>query len=101
MPDALKGVGRTLITLHGEGGELHLVLFADQSLAIRRSGITAGVWEADQHDDCFRELACMSGMDQILGVPLVSVLVACALSKDRASVAGPLPCSPIGGESMN
>ena len=57
MLHAAKGIGRTLITLHGEGGQLQLVLFDDQSLAIRRNGMAAGVWEANDHADCFRELA--------------------------------------------
>ena len=85
MTNPTRGLGRKLLRLWGEDGELHLLLFRDRTLAIRRNGSTEGLWDADDHPNCFRELARRTGMDARQSVVWVAAVVGKGLSKDRAS----------------
>jgi hypothetical protein len=55
--EGLKGPGKTVVIGERDAEQVELVLYADQSLGIRRNGRTIGVWEWWESDDCFRTFA--------------------------------------------
>jgi hypothetical protein len=57
---AMKGLGRVVMTLLGEGRAYTVLTYADGSFALKRDTLTLGIWEADKIDDCLEAFVRVS-----------------------------------------
>ena len=99
--DSMKGPGRALILFDGAGSYiLELVAFKDASLSIRKNGKDVGIWEANEHAECFKEFARLASVAHAMDAVIVSLIVERALLNERPARIGPRKPGT-SGESLN
>jgi len=72
--EEMKGKATPLLRGLSAQMVIELVVFADESLAIRKAGHTHSVWEPSEREDCLQTFIALTGPDRAHDFPLVVLL---------------------------